>query len=90
MRLYHWSDPEDMDRTLMTARVLDPDAGGTRRTFTGVPLSVEPPTAGSAAYASVDIPREIVEPFRVRAGRYLVPASVVRAYKALRQKRDPD
>jgi len=74
----------------MTARVLDPDAGGTRRTFTGVPLSVEPPTAGSAAYSSVDIPREIVEPFRVRAGRYLVPASVVRAYKALRQKRDPD
>ncbi len=90
MRLYHWSDPEDMDRMLLTAQVIDPDANGVRRTFTGVPLSVEPPAASPAAYASVDIPREIVEPFRVRAGRYLVPASVVRAYKALRDKRDPD
>ena len=55
-----------------------------------MPLSVEPPTASPAAYSSVDIPREIVEPFRVRAGRYLVPASVVRAYKALREKQAPD
>ena len=85
MRLYHWSDPEDLDRMLLTARVVDPEAEGGRRTFTGVPLSADPPRAGVAG-AEVDIPREIVEPFRVRTGRYLVPASVVRAYQTLREE----
>jgi len=84
VRLYHWSDPQDLDRMLLTARVVD--AEGSRRTFTGVPLSADPPHAGVEGHAAVDIPREIVEPFRVRAGRYLVPASVVRAYQTLREE----
>lgn len=87
MRLYHWSDPEDLDRMLLTARIDDPQAEGGRRTFTGVPLAADPPRAGVEGHAEVDIPREIVEPFRVRTGRYLVPASVVRAYQTLREER---
>jgi hypothetical protein len=87
VRLYHWSDPEDLDRMLLTARFVDPEAEGGRRTFTGVPLSADPPHADVDGHAEVDIPREIVEPFRVRTGRYLVPASVVRAYQTLREER---
>ena len=83
MRLYHWFDPQD--RILLTARIADPAGSGDRRTLTGVPLSVDPPHAGDQAPA-IDIPREIVEPFRIRSGRYLVPASVVRAYQRLREQ----
>ena len=86
MRLYHWADPQDSDRMLLTARIADQDDAAGRRTFTGVPLSADPPPPGSEEHTAVDIPSEIIEPFRVRPGRYLVPASVVRAYQALREQ----
>jgi hypothetical protein len=86
MRLYPWTDPQDSDRMLLTARIANPDEAAGRRTFTGVPLSADPPPNGGEEHTAVDIPSEIIEPFRVRPGRYLVPPSVVRAYQALHER----
>ncbi len=85
MRLYHWSDRQEMER--MPTRAHHPGSCGesSGRTFTVVLLSVDPPRAVPETATEVAIPRGIVEPFRVREGRYLVPASVVRAYRALRE-----
>jgi hypothetical protein len=86
MRLYLWTDPQESDRILLTARLTDPDDVAGQRTFSGVALSADPPQTGSEEHTAVDIPSEIIEPFRVRPGRYLVPPSVVRAYQALRER----
>jgi hypothetical protein len=47
MRLYLWTDPQESDRILLTARITDPDDVAGRRTFSGVALSADPPPTGS-------------------------------------------
>lgn len=87
MLLYPWTDAQEDDRLIVAARLIGLDADDVGRTFVGVPLTSDPLTTDGASTAVVDIPRAVVEPFRVRAGCYLVPASVVRAYEARTRQR---
>jgi hypothetical protein len=54
----------------------------TGREWTGVPLTEERPKPGVGLLVTLEIPREVARPYEVAAGRYLIPASVVRPYPA--------
>ena len=83
MRLYHWSpmaEADDLDGSGLHESIARHDTG---RTWTGVPLVAEAPDAGAGLVVIVDIPDDVVRPFEVAEGRYIVPAAVVRPYPAV-------
>jgi hypothetical protein len=82
MRLYHWSPMTEVDDVTGTGRheaVARHDVG---RDWIGVPLTAEAPDAGVGLLVVLEIPADVVRPHEVAAGRYLVPAAVVRSYPA--------
>ena len=88
MRLYHWSPMHEADGRddAIHESVALHDVG---RQWTGVPLSSQAPKPGAGLVVVLDIPHDIVEPFEVAPGRYLVPASVIRPYPAVPTRSEP-
>jgi hypothetical protein len=87
MRLYHWSpmrEADDLDASGLHESIARHDTG---HTWTGVPLAAEAPDAGPGLVFVVDIPDDVVQPFEVADGRYVVPAAVVRPYPAVAKVR---
>jgi hypothetical protein len=55
----------------------------TGRDWTGVPLTASVPDPGVGLLVIVQIPSDVVRPFRVAEGRYVVPPGVLRPYPAV-------
>lgn len=83
MRLYHWSpmsEADDLNGPGLHESVARHETG---RVWTGVPLSSEAPDPGVGLLYVLEIPDDVVGPFEVADGRYMVPAAVVRPYPAV-------
>ena len=88
MRLYHWSPMQEgdaQDETIHESIALH-DTG---RQWTGVPLSAEAPEPGAGLVVILDVPRDIVGPFEVAPGRFVVPVGVIRPYPAVPTRSEP-
>jgi hypothetical protein len=55
----------------------------TGRDWTGVPLAASAPDPGVGLLVIVEIPSDVVRPFQVAEGRYVVPSGVLRPYPAV-------